>query len=106
MVTHIKNPILKVTLFITQRPPNSAHGGEKALFWGCMPLPETNLVWWFRFNTFEKYAFQSNWIISPGFGVNIPKIFELPPPIVTYLLLKNGWLEGPIRMPFKGALSL
>ena len=24
----------------------------------------------------------SNWIISPGIGVKIPKIFELPPPSV------------------------
>ena len=31
------------------------------------------------FNPFEKYARQ-NWIISPIFGVNKPKMFELPPP--------------------------
>ena len=29
---------------------------------------------------------QPNWIISPGFGVNISKkSFELPPPILTYI---------------------
>ncbi len=35
---------------------------------------------------FEKYAGPSNWIISPGIGVKIPKMFELPPPRISYLL--------------------
>ena len=32
--------------------------------------------WWFFTNPFEKYARQIGSIISPGFGVKIPKMFE------------------------------
>ena len=35
-------------------------------------------------NPSEKY--QSNWIISPGIGVKIPKIFELPPARYIHML--------------------
>ena len=45
----------------------------------------TNTSWWF-FATHFKNMQPSNWIISPGIGVKIPKMFELPPPRISYLL--------------------
>ena len=94
--------------------------GKKHLFGGCMPLPETNLVWWFRFNPFEKYMRKSNLIISPT-GWTFQKYLSCHHP-ATYLLLKrwivgrsdpNAFWRGPIRIksgaskllaPFSGAV--
>ena len=36
--------------------------------------------WWFFTNPIWNILQKSNWIISPGIGVKIEKIFELPPP--------------------------
>jgi len=44
--------------------------------------------------THLKNMRKSNWTISPGFGVKIPKIFELPPPSSgTPQPLEKFWLE-------------
>ena len=43
--------------------------------------PNKQTSWWLVFShPFEKYAQVKMGSSSPKFGVNIPKIFELPPP--------------------------
>ena len=53
------------------------------------------------FNPFEKYARQLR-IISPRFGVNIPKIFELPPPssgLLVCWIFHSRFLETSKGLP-------
>ena len=62
-------------------------------------ISSINSSWWFFTNPFEKYIWSSNWIMQSckpqGFGVKIPKIYELPPPRV-----QSNWVfRVPWRMP-------
>ena len=57
-------------------PTHRFFQGRAVTIWGCNI---SKLVTWL-FPTHLKNMRKSNWIISPGIGVNIPKIFELPPP--------------------------
>ena len=61
--------------------------------------------WWFQ--PIWKIC-SSNWIISPGIGVKIPKIFELPPP-TWRIIPASKWLItmvnlSPIRIGVAGPL--
>ena len=57
-------------------------------------------------NPFEKYARHFNWIISPIFGVKIPKMFELPPHSVLFWCLPNkSSLQDSLLPPGPSHLS-
>ena len=54
--------------------------------------PITEASWWLNQPIWKICS--SNWIISPGIGVKIPKIFELPPPRKWSSLIGNWYHSG------------
>ena len=101
--------VLNKSVFLNIWPPSEATVEKKkrALFvqmeaWidGQTKAIYSNLVG--GFNPSEKY--QSNWIISPGFGMKIKKIFELPPG--RYVLYDSPFWSRLPNKPFNRFESL